>query len=92
MSLKLQIISSLFSLTFGFLFSTFLFINKKIIYNKSKFIRLFGSFLIVLLGNLVYFIILNTINNSIFHPYLVLLITVGFVFENYIRTFVKKNK
>lgn len=92
MSLKLQIISSLFSLAFGFLFSTFLFINKKIIYNKSKFIRLFGSFLIILVSSLVYFIILNSINNSFFHPYLILFITIGFVFENYIHIFVKKNK
>lgn len=96
MILRLQIISSLFSLIFGFSFSFILYLCNKIIYNKYKFIRLLGSFLIILLSSLIYFFTLSKINNSIFHPYLLILIIAGYVLHNFIHkrfiTIVKRHK
>jgi len=93
MNLKIQIISLLFSFLFGIFFSLFLKLNNKIIFSKYKIIRLFGSFLIILVSVLIYFICLQKINNSIFHPYLLLMIVIGFLFENaLINLIVKKIK
>ena len=96
MSLKIQIISLLFSFLFGILFSLFLKINDKIIFSRFIFVKLFGSFLIILVSVLFYFICLQKINNSIFHPYLLFMIALGFALENAlinkILLIVKKNK
>ena len=96
MSLKIQIISSLFSFVFGFTFSTFLTLNGKIIYNKYKVIKIIGSFFIVLSSTLIYFIILNKINYSMFHPYHLIMISLGFalhsLIRNKLRPIVKKHK
>ena len=82
MILKLQILSLLFSFVFGFAFSLFLKLNNKIIYNKNSFIKYFGSFLIILISVLVYFIALQKINNSNFHPYHLLMIISGYLLES----------
>lgn len=96
MNLKIQIISLLFSFLFGIFFSLFLKLNDRIIYNRFRLIRLFGSFLIVLVSVLTYFIFLQKINNSYFHPYLLFMIILGYFLENMlidkIVTFVKRHK
>ncbi len=96
MNLKIQIISLLFSFLFGIFFSLFLIINNKIIYNKFKIVRFFGSFLIVLVSVLLYFIFLQKINNSYFHPYLLLMIILGYFLEDLLHkkivTIVKRHK
>ncbi len=78
MNLYIQIISLLFSFGFGIFFSCFVYFNRKIIYNDNVFIKLFGTFLVVLIGMLLYFIILRKINYGIFHPYLLLVMTFGY--------------
>lgn len=85
MSLKLQILSLAFSFIFGFSFSLMLNINYKIIYNNIKIIKYIGSFGIVLFNVLVYFIVMQKINNSNFHPYQFILIILGFSFYNLIH-------
>lgn len=96
MNLKIQIFSLLFSFLFGVFFSLFLKINNKIIFSKYKIIRLLGSFFIIMVSVLFYFICLQKINNSIFHPYLIFMIVLGFILENALINklllIVKKNK
>ncbi len=82
MELNIQILSLTFSFIFGFLFSFFLNLNLKIIFSKNKFIKFLGTFLIILLSTLLYFIGLYKINNAIFHPYELFMIILGFYIEN----------
>ena len=82
MILKLQILSLSFSFIFGFSFSLFLDISHKIIYSKIKIIKYLGSFIIVFLSVFIYFVILQKINNCNFHPYLLVMIILGFSLKN----------
>lgn len=76
MNLKTQIITFLFSIIFGFIF-TFLI---SIIY-KNKLFNIILSFIIVILSALLYFIILLNLNNAIIHPYYILAFIIGFFLE-----------
>ncbi len=78
MSLDIQIITLLVSFLFGIFFALTLKINKKIIYNKNKIIKITGTFLIMLINTLIYFIILKNINNAQTHPYELLMIIFGY--------------
>ena len=90
MILKLQILSLIFSFIFGFSFSLFLKLNDKIIHSKFKIIKYIGSFLIVLIGTISYFLGLQKINNSNFHLYLLIMIIIGYVIENIINKKIKR--
>ncbi len=79
MTLDLQIVTLVFSFFFGAFFSLFLRLNYKIIYHNSKFIKLLGSFLVVIITILSYFIVLQKLDNAIFHPYHLLLLILGFI-------------
>lgn len=85
MTLNIQIISLSFSLIFGFLFSLFVNINHRIIYNSHKFVKILGTILIVFLSVLIYFIILEKINNATFHPYEIFMIILGYYLESLIH-------
>ncbi len=91
MPLNLQLISLAFSFAFGIFFSLFLDINHKIIYNTKKIIKLIGTTLVVFLSVLIYFILLLKINNATFHPYELIMIILGFIFENFIKTKIFKH-
>lgn len=90
MDLQTQIITLTFSFFYGIFFAVFIGINYKIIYHDKKYIKLIGSFLIVLLGVLLYFIILRKINYAAFHPYCLLMLTIGFCLEHFIVKRFKK--
>ena len=90
MNIKLQIITLLFSFSFGIFFSFFLGLNYKYIYSDKKIFKTIISFLVVIISVLIYFIILKKINNGIFHIYEILCIILGFIFDNWIRTVIAK--
>lgn len=93
MTLDLQIITLIFSFFFGAFFSLFLRLNYKIIYHSSKFIKLFGSFLIVIITVLGYFLVLQYLDNAKFHPYHLLLLILGFTCSHILeQKIVKKLK
>lgn len=85
MNLNTQINSLLFSFAFGIFFALFIDINHKIIYNAKTIIKLIGTFLIVFLSVILYFIMLLKINNATFHPYELIMIILGFLLENFIK-------
>jgi len=84
MDLKTQIITLLFSFGYGFLFSFFLHINYKFIYNNKIFIKVITSFLFILINILMYFIILKKINYGIIHIYYLIVIIIGFILELFV--------
>lgn len=88
MILKLQVITSLLSFSYGIFFYYMLVLNTKFLYDNQY------SLIIDLLfiGNIVllYFILLKKINNALFHPYLFLLIILGFVLGSYIDKVIRR--
>lgn len=90
MDLYTQIISLVVSFVFGFFFSLFVDINYKIIYNENKFIKFLGTFLVVLLATLLYFIILRKINYAAFHVYCLLVLSIGYYLYKVIARSFKK--
>ncbi len=90
MNLTTQIISLIFSFSYGVLFSLFLDINHKIIYNPNKLIKYLGSFLVILISTLLYFLILKQINNANVHIYCLIVLSIGFCLYNFIASKLKK--
>jgi len=90
MDLYTQIITLLFSFLYGIFFSLFVGVNYKIIYNDKQWIKLLGTFLVVMIGVLLYFVLLRKINYAAFHPYLLLVIILGFYLEKTIANYFKK--
>lgn len=90
MDLYTQIISLLFSFLYGIFFSLFTGVNYKIIYHDKKWIKLLGTFLVVIIAVLLYFVLLKKINDAIFHPYLLLMLILGFALEKRIANHFKK--
>ena len=90
MDLKTQIFALLFSFLYGIFFSLFINVNHKIIYNSKKWIKFLGTFLVVLISVLIYFILLKEINNAVFHPYCLIMLIGGYYLEQVIAKHFKK--
>ena len=86
MNLKIQIITIIFSIFWGFIFSFIINILKKWLFKINNFLQLVISFLITILMALAYFYMLLKINNGIIHPYFMF----SFIFGYYIETLVNK--
>ena len=89
MSLILQIKTIIVSILFGIYFSFFLSINYKIIYHKKEIIKIFFTPILVLLNALLYFYLIQKINNGIFHIYEILCILES-LFSKLIANKIKK--
>ena len=100
MNLQIQIQTILFSFLYGIFFACFLHLSYKIIYSEKKFIKIFMTFLFVVVNVLCYFIFLRKINDGIVHPYGLFMIVFGFYIGNgilnivfhFLKRFIKKNK
>jgi len=88
MSLDIQIKTIVVSFLFGIYFSIFLNLNYKIIHSKKEFIKLIGTLVIIIVNVLLYFLILQKINNGVFHIYEILCILVGFILEKKLHKYV----
>lgn len=86
MNLKLQIITLIFSFLYGIFFCILLNINYKFLYSNKKFFKIISTMLFIIFNVLLYFIILRKINNGIFHPYFVIMLTLGFFTSNIIHS------
>lgn len=82
MSLNLQIITSVFSFLFGILFSVFLRINYKIVYNSNVIIKILGTFLVMIIAVMSYYLLMHKLNYAMFHPYHLIFLIFGFVFSH----------
>ena len=87
MSLIIQIRSLVFSFIFGIIFNIFFRLNYRYLYYENLIIRVIICFLFSIDMALLYFIILNNINNGVLHVYFLMMILFGFFITNY---FIKK--
>ena len=93
MILSIQLKLILFSFLYGIFFSIFLKLNKKIVYNENKFIKIFSTILFIIVSVLLYFVILLKLNYAILHIYSLIMIVIGFILENIIELkIIEKNK
>ena len=90
MNLKIQILSLFFSFLYGLTFGLFIKLNHKIIYNNKKTIKYLGTFLVIFISTLLYFIILKKINNATIHIYCLIVLSIGYCLYNIIASHLKK--
>lgn len=89
-SLKLQVLTIIVSFLYGIFFSFFLDISSKYIYNSKLKIKILFSFLFILINTILYFAIMNKINNGIIHYYSFIAIIIGFFVENHGKRLIVK--
>lgn len=85
MNLNTQIITFIFSITFGFIFTSLI----SIVY-KNKLFNILLTFFVVIISALLYFVILLKLNNAIIHPFYIFAFIIGFILENCLKRLVKK--
>lgn len=85
MNLKIQIISLLVSLIYGYIFSILVNINYYFLFSKKKSFKILMNIIFVLDCGLLYFFIIKKINNANIHYYLYIMIVIGFLL-GYIKT------
>lgn len=78
MSLNIQIMTFSYSFLYGFLFSFILDIIYKYIFKLKKILQMIFILLFVLINSIIYFIILESLNYGILHPYYVIAFVTGF--------------
>ena len=90
-SLDIQIKLLVFSLVYGFLFSSFLDILYPLIKKYNKIYQIVLSFFFILLMAIIYFIAIDKIGYIIFHLYSIFAIIIGFVSYDIIIRVIAKN-
>lgn len=85
MSLDLQIKTIIFSFLFGIYLSIILDINYKFLYHDKKSIRFLSTFILIIGNVLLYFLILQKINQGVLHLYGILLIIIGYLLEHFLH-------
>ncbi len=85
MNLKIQIISSIVSLIYGYIFSCLVNINYKFLFSKVLWFKIIITIVFIIDCGLLYFIIIKHINNGYIHYYLYIMITIGFSL-GYVKT------
>ena len=89
MSLKIQIISILFSIIYGIMLYIIFNKIKRYFYVGKRIYIILNSLLFMLIITIVYFYIFNIINNGVINIYFILITVIIFLYLNYIR-FTKK--
>ena len=84
MALSIQLKVLITSFVYGILFAYVLKIQYKLLFNGKLWYKILVNFLFVMDNCLLYFIILKTINNGMFHLYFFFLLILGFLFGNYL--------
>ena len=87
LSLQLQLLTV--SFVYGILISYLIMIQKYYLFETKSFYKILVTTLFVFDLMLLYFLIIRTIDNGIFHIYFLFLLIIGFIFGNYL---VNKNK
>ena len=90
MKLELQIITILFSIVFGIIFSGVIDLIKNKVFKIKTFIQMIVFLIVTILMSLIYFYGLLKLNNGIIHPYFIIAFVLGFVVENTLKKFFKR--
>lgn len=89
MELSIQLQVLIVSFVYGILFSYLLKFQYKFLFDSKLFYKILITLLFVFDNCLLYFLILRTINNGIFHIYFLFSLIIGYLFGNYLVN--KKN-
>lgn len=84
MILSIQLKTILVSIIYGFVFGIFFRLLRKLIYNKSKIISFFSTFIIFIISTCIYFYILLSINNGYYHIYEIMCLFIGYYISKYL--------
>lgn len=87
MSLKIQILTFLLSILYGFFFGVTLELNERFVRFKKPFYNIIMTFFFVFLHVILYFLLLRVINEGILHPYGFLALIIGFISEYFVKYF-----
>lgn len=90
MTLDAQINTLFYSFLFGIYFSLIIDVNYKITLKLKKIYIIISTFLVIFSSVIFYFLILLRINNGIIHPYGIILLLIGCLFEHIIEKQIKK--
>ena len=90
MNLKTQIKLIIFSIFFGIIFSLLSDLNYKIIKLENKIIKQFFTFIFCLIFAIIYFLVLQKINNGALHIYSFICIVISYIFTHFIVMNYKK--
>lgn len=91
MDLHTQILTLLISFLYGILFSIFVNLNYKYLYQKNVILRILFTFAFIIINVLIYFILMKKINQAILHPYSIGMIFLGFSLEHHFHPLVAKH-
>ncbi len=91
MILKIQILSLSYSFLYGIFFSFMTTLNYSLLYNDTNYIKIISSALFIVNNVLLYFILLQKINNGILHIYLIITFILGIVVEININKLIAKH-
>jgi len=87
----LQLLSFLVSFLFGIIFSFISRYHYNMVFKLSKMPRYVLTVLFILDVSLAYILLLYYVNHGIVHIYFVVVTLIGYLFENKITSFVKRN-
>ena len=79
MNLKSQIITLLISFIFGVIFSVLVNLNYKYLFHHNKKVKILVTITFVLNMALIFFLIMQSINNGIIHYYFYIMLSIGFL-------------
>ena len=82
MDLRIQIVSLFFSFVFGIIFSICTNLNYRFLFTKNIYFKVIITFVYILDFTLLYFLLIQKINNCIIHIYFFLMIGIGYLVGN----------
>lgn len=82
MSLRVQIVSLFFSFVFGIIFSICTNLNYRFLFTKNVYFKIIITFVYILDFALLYFLLIQKINNGIIHIYFFLMVGIGYLVGN----------
>ena len=82
MNLRIQIVSLFFSFGFGIIFSICTNLNYRFLFTKNIYFKVIITFVYILDFTLLYFLLIQKINNGIIHIYFFLIIGIGYLVVN----------
>lgn len=92
MILKNQILTIIFSIIYGFFFYLLIYLNKKVLFNKSIIKRIISNLLFIIDMVLIYFIIIKIVNNGVLTYYSYIFIIIGMLIQKNIINKLKTYK
>lgn len=84
MELSIQLQSLIASFAYGMLVSYLIKLQYKFLFNGRIFYKIIITTLFIFDNCLLYFLLLRTINDGIFHIYFLFMLIIGYLFGNYL--------